>query len=64
MNFAEVKKKENLDIKSMVNSIIASRNIKNFGLKRQNLIGLSPAVSGAEGMELSAVVEAKKCQYM
>ena len=38
--------------------------LKNFGLKRQNLIGLSPAVSGAEGVELSAVVEAKKCQYM
>ena len=43
---------------------LASRNIKNFGLKRQNLIGLSPAVSGAEGVELSAVAEAKKCQYM
>ena len=43
---------------------LASRNIKNFGLKRQNLIGLSPAVSGAEGVELSAVVEAKKCQYI
>ena len=43
---------------------LASRNIKKFGLKRQNLIGLTPAVSGAEDVELSAVVGAKKRQYM
>ena len=43
---------------------LASRNIKNFGLKKQNLIGLTPAVSGEEDVELSAVVGAKKRQYM
>lgn len=43
---------------------LASKNIKKFGLKRQNLIGLTPAVSGAEDVELSAVVGAKKRQYM
>ncbi len=33
MNFVEVKKKENLDIKSMVNNVNASRNILKEGLK-------------------------------
>ena len=33
MNFVEVKKKENLDIKSMANSVNASRNILKEGLK-------------------------------
>ena len=33
MNFAEVRKKENLNIKSMVNNVNASRNILKEGLK-------------------------------
>ena len=33
MNFMEVKKKENLEIKSMANSVNASINIKKQGLK-------------------------------
>ena len=33
MNFVEVKKKENLDIKSMANNINASKNILKEGLK-------------------------------
>lgn len=33
MNFVEVKKKENLDIKSMANNINASRNILKEGLR-------------------------------
>lgn len=33
MNFVEVKKKENLNIKSMANSVNASKNILKEGLK-------------------------------
>ena len=33
MNFVEVEKKENLDIKSMANNVNASRNILKEGLK-------------------------------
>ena len=33
MNFVEVKKKENLDIKNMANNVNASRNILKEGLK-------------------------------
>jgi len=33
MNFVEVKKKENLDMKSMANNINASKNILKEGLK-------------------------------
>lgn len=44
--------------------ILAAINIKRFGLQSQNLIGYSPAVSGAEDVEWPALVGAVKRQYM
>ena len=39
MNFMEVKKKENLEIKSMANSVNAAKNILKEGLKILNSAG-------------------------
>ena len=39
MNFMEVKKKENLEIKSMANSVNAAKNILREGLKILNSAG-------------------------
>ncbi len=44
--------------------LLAANNIKLFGLQAQNLIGISPAVSGAERVELPAVVGAEKREYV
>lgn len=44
--------------------LLAAINIKRFGLQRQNLIGYSPAASGGEDVEWSALVGAVKRQYV
>jgi hypothetical protein len=46
MNFVEVKKKENLDIKTIINNENAAKNIKRFGLKDQNLIKFTAGTVG------------------
>ncbi len=46
MNFVEVKKKENLDIKTIINNENAANNIKRFGLKDQNLITFTAGTVG------------------
>ena len=43
--------------------LLAAINIKRFGLQEQNLIGYSPAVSGVEDVEWSALVDTVKRQY-
>lgn len=44
--------------------LLASINIKRFGLQSQNLIGYSPAASGVEDVEWSALVGTVKRQYI
>lgn len=44
--------------------LLAAINIKRFGLQSQNLIGYSPAASGVEGVEWSALVGTVKRQYI
>ena len=44
--------------------LLASHNIKRFGLQKQNLIGYSPAVGGAEDVESPAMVGTVKRQYI
>lgn len=44
--------------------LLAANNIKRFGLKNQNLIGQTPAVSGEEGVELLALAGTEKRQYL
>ncbi len=43
--------------------LLASQNIKRFGLDKQNLIGQTPTVSGEEDVELPTLVGAVKRQY-
>lgn len=42
--------------------LLAAINIKRFGLQEQNLIGISPAGCGAEGVEWSALADTVKRQ--
>ena len=42
--------------------LLAAINIKRFGLQEQNLIGISPAGSGVEGVEWSALADTVKRQ--
>lgn len=42
--------------------LLAAINIKRFGLQEQNLIGISPAGCGVEGVEWSALVDTVKRQ--
>lgn len=44
--------------------LLAAINIKRFGLQEQNLIGISPAGCGVEGVEWSALADTVKRQYM
>jgi putative transposase len=45
--------------------LLAAVNVKRFGLQKQNLIGeISPVVNGVGDVELSALVGAKKRQYI
>ena len=51
MNFVEVKKKENLDIKNMVSNILAAKNILKFALNPKNKTtdGMSGVACGDVG---------------
>lgn len=44
--------------------LLAAKNIKLFGLQAQNLVGLSPAVSGAGRVESPALAGAQKREYV
>lgn len=44
--------------------LLAARNINRFGLQHQNLIGISPAVSGEGDVELPSLDGAVKRQYV
>lgn len=44
--------------------LLAAINIKRFGLQEQNLIGISPAGCGVEGVEWSALADTVKRQYI
>lgn len=44
--------------------LLAAINIKRFGLQEQNLIGISPAGCGVEGVEWSALADTVKRQYV
>ena len=57
MNFVEVKKKENLDIKSLANNINASKNILKEGLKNISA-GTVDYKGGDEAVALSVKPEA------
>jgi putative transposase len=44
--------------------LLAAINIKRFGLQEHNLIGISPAGCGVEGVEWSALADTVKRQYV
>ena len=44
--------------------LLATINIKRFGLQEQNLIGISPAGCGVEGVKWSALADTVKRQYV
>lgn len=44
--------------------LLAAINIKRFGLQKQNLIGITPAGCGVEGVEWSALADTAKRQYI
>ena len=58
MNFVEVKKKENLDIKSMANNINASKNILKEGLK--NISGGTLDNTGGEEIRTTSLAHSVK----
>ena len=53
MNFMEVKKKENLEIKSMANSVNAAKNILKEGLKILNSAGTVENTGGGSNKTLA-----------
>jgi hypothetical protein len=64
MNFVEVRKKENLNIKSMVNNLLAANNIKRFAFVKNNTEGTSEfQACGDEGLPLSEKQEAQPIAF-